>query len=206
VGVAVAGGLLVRPSRDLEENERAAIDKALAECADEARSEIMLKYFGRGPTREECEEVVGTDRRGQPITRAMQLGVEQHEVALRCAAEKLSKLKPGGDSLSPRYSYDPGTRRTEYIPREIVEELLRQGRGEELRGTLEPDIVIHEEDPRRVQDAYDFKFPCMSTGKRSPWRQYPKGHPHGGKDQGELYQQALRVNPARVQPHLGVSR
>ncbi len=206
VGAAVAGGLLVRPSRELEENERAAIDQALAECADNARSEVMLKYFNRGPTREECEEVVGTDRNGQPITRAMQLGVEQHEVALRCAAEKLSKLRPGGFTLTPRYRFDPRTGKTEYIPREVVEELLRQGRGEELRGTLEPDLVIHEENPRRVQDAYDFKFPCMNTSNRSSWRNYPKGHPYSGRSQGEMYGEALGVKPGLVQPHLGVGR
>jgi hypothetical protein len=164
----------------------------------------MLKYFNRGPTREECEEVVGMDRRGQPITRAMQLGVEQHEVALRCAEELLSKLRPSGFSISPRYRYDPKTGKTEYIPREIVEELLRQGRSDELKGTLEPDIVISEESPRRVQAVYDFKFPCVNTGDRSPWRKYPKGHPHEGYDQGEMYERALRTEPARVQPRVGV--
>ena len=98
VGAAAAGGLLVRPSRDLEENERAAIEKALAECADEAR------------------------------------------------------------------------------------------RSEELRGTLEPDLVIFEESPRRVQAVYDYKFPCKNTDQPSScWR-------------------ALRVRPARVQPHVGVIR
>src|ERR1044072_4353793 len=63
VGAAVAGGFLVRPSRELEDDERAAIDRVLADCADTARSEVMLKYFKDGrPTREECEEVVGVDR------------------------------------------------------------------------------------------------------------------------------------------------
>lgn len=207
VGVAVMGGVLIQRGRALEEEETAAIDDALEECADDARSEVMLKYFENGrPTREECEEVVGTDRRGQPITRAMQLGLEQHELALRCAEERLSKIKPGGFILSPRYRHDPSTGKTEYLPREVVEELLRRGRGEELRGTLEPDIVIHEGDPRRVQDAYDFKFPCMNTGSRTPWRLYPQGHPHSGRHQGEMYTEALGVRPARVQPHLGVGR
>jgi hypothetical protein len=207
VGAAAAGGLLIRPSRDLEENERAAIDKVLAECADDARSEVMLKYFKDGrPTREECEEVVGTDRRGQPITRAMQLGVEQHEVALRCAAEKLNKLRPGGFTLTPRYRFDLKTGKTEFIPPEGVEQLLRQGRSEELRGTLEPDLVIHEGDPRRVQDTYDFKFPCMNTGNPSPWRKYPEGHPYEMRNQGDIYQEALGRSPARVQPRLGVYR
>jgi hypothetical protein len=136
----------------------------------------------------------------------MQLGREQHELALRCAAEKLSKLKPGGYSLTPRYRYDSDTGRTEFIPREVVEELLRQGRGDELRGTLEPDIVISKESPRHVQAVYDFKFPCRNTDQPSPWREYPEGHPHAGENQGDLYWNALRVKPARVQPHVGVIR
>jgi len=208
VGVAAAGGLLVRPSRDLEEEETAVIDKALEECADQARADVMLKYFKDGrPTREQCDEVVGTDRRGQPITRAMQLGIEQHKVALQCAEAQLSQVrKPGCFILSPRYRYDSGTGRADYIPHEVVEELLRQGRGEELKGTLEPDIVICEQDPRRVQDVYDFKFPCVNTSNRSQWRPYPREHPHGGKTQGEMYEKALRVKPALVQPHLGVHR
>jgi hypothetical protein len=206
-GAAVMGGVLVQRGRDLEEEERAAIDNALAECADEARSEIMLKYFENGrPTREECDEVMGTDRRGQPITRAMQLGLEQHEVALRCVEEKLSKIKPEGFILSPRYRHDPSTGRTEYLPREVVEELLRQGRGEELRGTLEPDLVIHEENLRRIQSVYDFKFPCMNTDRRLPWREYPEGHPYGGRNQGDLYKDALGPVPKRVQPRVGVSQ
>lgn len=156
VGAAIGGGLLVRPSRDLEVEETAAIDTVLAECADRARADVMLKHFKDGrPTREQCDEVVGTDRRGQSITRAMQLGIEQHEVALQCAADQLSKVRPGCFSFSPRYRYDESTGKTEYIPREFVEELLRQGRGGELKGTLEPDIVICEGDPRRVQDVYE---------------------------------------------------
>lgn len=207
VGTAAAGGLLIQPDAELDDETTAAIGTALAQCADEARSEVMLKHFKDGrPTREECEEVVDVDRKGQHITRAMQLGVEQHEVALRCAAEKLSKLKPGGFSLTPRYRFNPRTGTTEYIPPEVVEELLRQGRGDELKGTLEPDIVIHDGSPRRVQDVYDYKFPCVNTDRRLPWREYPEGHPSGGRNQGDVYLKALGRPPARVQPRVGVYR
>jgi hypothetical protein len=92
------------------------------------------------------------------------------------------------------------------MPREEVEALLSQGRSAELRGTIEPDIVIHEGQPHRVQDVYDYKFPCVNSPKRSGWRRYPAGTPHGGKNQGEVYQQALGGSPARVQPHFGVYR
>lgn len=144
-----------------------------------------------------------TDRRGQPITRAMKLGVEQHEIALQCAGDQLGKVRPGCFILSPRYRYDPSTGRTEYLPREQVDELLRQGRSQELRGTLEPDIVICEQDLRRVQGVYDFKFPCVNTSNRVPWRKYPEGHPYGTRNQGDMYQEAFGVKPRRVQPHLG---
>jgi hypothetical protein len=166
----------------------------------------MLKHFGRSPTREECNEVVGTDSQGQPITRAMQLGVEQHTLALQWAEKKLQELKPGGFSIQPRYRVDPETGKAEYLPREVVETLLRQGRSAQLRGTIEPDIVIHEGQPHRVQDSYDYKFPCANTSRTLDWRKYPAESPHGGKRQGKVYQKALGRQPARVQPHLGVTR
>jgi hypothetical protein len=176
VGVAAIGGLVVQSGWEMDEELTAAIDKALAECADDARSEMILKYFkSRWPTREDCNEVVGMNRRGEPITRAMQLGVEQHELALQCAEEKLSKLKPGGFILSPRYRYNPTTEQTQYIPPEVVKELVAQGRSEELKGTIEPDLVIHEGDACRVQAVYDFKFPCVNTDREVPWRHYPEG-------------------------------
>lgn len=203
---SVVGAAVIQAGHSLDAELRARIDAALAECADAARSEVMLKHFGRSPTREECKEVVGTDSKGQPITRAMQLGLEQHALALQCAEKQLQELKPGGFSIQPRYRVDPETGKAEYLPREVVETLLRQGRSAELRGTIEPDIVIHEGQPHRVQDIYDYKFPCATSSKRSDWRTYPEGNPHAGKPQGEVYQKALGGEPARVQPHLGVYR
>jgi hypothetical protein len=149
LATSVVGAAVIQAGHSLDAELRTRIDAALAECADAARSEVMLKHFGRSPTREECKEVVGT---------------------------------------------------------EVVETLLRQGRSAELRGTIEPDIVIHEGQPHRVQDIYDYKFPCAPSSKRSDWRTYPEGNPHAGKSQGEVYQKALGGEPARVQPHLGVYR
>jgi hypothetical protein len=81
-----------------------------------------------------------------------------------------------------------------------------QGRGAELRGTIEPDVVIHEGNPHHVQATYDYKFPCMNTGAWSRWRKYPEGPPHYGKKQGQLYEEAFGVKPVLVQPRVGVSR
>jgi hypothetical protein len=205
---AVAGGqAVIDASESLDSELWERIDKALAECANAARSEVMFKHFkGRRPTHEDCDEEVGRDSRGEPITRAMQLGVEQHQVALKCAEERLRELKPGGFSLSPRYRYDPDTGKAAHIPREVVKELLRQGRGSELRGTLEPDIVLHAGAPHQVQAVYDYKFPCVNTDRWSSWREYREGHAHVGSNQRDLYRGALKVEPAMVQPHLGVNR
>ncbi|ADO67856.1 conserved uncharacterized protein [Stigmatella aurantiaca DW4/3-1] len=207
VSMAIAGGALIQPSRHLDDELRRHIEKSLSECADEARSQAMLQHFKtRGPTQQECEEEIGKDSQGRTITRAMQLGLEQHKIAMDCTARILDKLSPGGFSIQPRYRYDPQTRTTEYLPDEVVKKLLKQGRGTELRGTLEPDIVIHEADARRVQAVYDYKFPCVSTDKRSRWREYPDGHPYEGRHQGSMYKQALGVDPAMVQPRIGVFR
>jgi hypothetical protein len=190
----------------LDASLEARIRKALAECADAARSDVILKHFkNRGPTHEECDEEVAKDHRGEPITRAMQLGVEQHQIALECTQQQLEQLKPGGFTLKPRYRYNPRTGRTEYIPADEVKTLLRQGRSAELRGTLEPDIVVHTGDPRQVQSVYDFKFPCVNGGEPA-WRKYPEGHAHQYRNQGELYTEALGVVPLRVIPRRGVIR
>lgn len=204
-GAAAGAQAVIDASKSLAPELLERINEALAECADMARAEVMLKHFaGRGPTAQECNEQVDQDSRGEPITRAMKLGVEQHRVASQCAEEKLRELKPDGFSLSPRYRYDPATEKAEYIPREAVRDLLKQGRSAELKGTLEPDIVIHAGSPHQVQAVYDYKFPCVNTDRKSPWRDYPKGHVHSGGNQRELYEQALKVTPLRVQPHLGV--
>lgn len=138
--------------------------KDSATQASVSRPQLAMPQVGEKmpvvpPLREECNEQVGEDSRGEPITRAMQLGVEQHQVALQCAEKWLRELKPRGFSLSPRYRYDSTTGKAEHIPRETVNELLKQGRSAELRGTLEPDVVIHRGAPHQVQAVYDFKFP-----------------------------------------------
>ncbi|MFL5347844.1 MAG: hypothetical protein ACJ8AT_23895 [Hyalangium sp.] len=181
------------------------IRQALTECANTARLDVMYRHFQRSPTREECLEVVEHDAQGQPVTRAMLLGREQHKVALECVEQRLRQLKPGGFTLSPRYRYNPSTGETQFIPPEEVQALLAQGRGVELRGTLEPDLVINlPGNPLQVQLVFDFKFPCVNTGEHSRWRTYPKGHPYANLSQGRLYADALGVQPLLVQPHFGV--
>lgn len=187
---------------------RPSVDKALAECADQARSEVLLRRTGgRSPTDDECNEQVSVDRQGNPVTRAMQWGQEMHASAFKCAEKKLSALRPGGYSIEPRYRYDSKTGQTTYLSPEEVEALLRQGRGGELLGTLVPDIVIHNGTPLLVMEVYDFKFPCRNTDDIPLWRRYKQG-PYAPRSQGDIYKEALRLmgKAARVVPRQGVIR
>jgi hypothetical protein len=203
--VAAAAMTASATLRVLDAATRALVEKALKECADEARSVVLLRhkqdFKGASPTEEECRNQV-VDVQGRRVTRAMQLGTEMHEVALSCAEEQLSKLRPGGFSREPRYRYDGG--RTTWLSPAEEASLRAQRRYSELEGSLSPDIVLHWGDPLQVQAVYDFKFPCVNIDKVPPWGEYPEGHPHQDFNQGQLYQRALGPVPARVVPRLGV--
>lgn len=180
-----------------------AVDQALKECADQARSEVLVPLFPRGgPTQEDCDEILPTrGPRGEPITRAMELGQKMHRAAFNCVEERLGKLIPGRFSIEQQYRFDPTTKKTTVVSAAEANELLRQWRGAELRGTIVPDVVIHTGSPRFPQAVYDFKFPCLNTDMRPDWRRYPDG-----RNQGQLYQDALGQPPAQVVPRLGVLR
>jgi hypothetical protein len=206
IGMATAAGSAV--ARLLEKSAENLIDKALAECADLARSEVLLRhrqsFAGLSPTREECNERV-KEATGRPVTRAMQLGTEMHQVALKCAKEKLGTLRPGGFSLEPRYRYDRKSGKTKQVSDEEAQALRESGNAGELRGTLVPDVVIHPGNPLHAQAIYDFKFQCVHTDDSPQWDRYPAGHPHQGLNQRQLYQEALGVTAKRVAPRTGVS-
>ncbi|HZI13772.1 MAG TPA: hypothetical protein VE153_25565 [Myxococcus sp.] len=105
----VTGSVMLRVLRP---EDQSVLEKALSECADEARSEVLLRQFqGRSPTAEECREEVEKDAKGNPVTRAMKLGTDMHTVALACAHKRLGALRPGGFSLEPRYRYNPKTQK-----------------------------------------------------------------------------------------------
>ncbi|HZH76646.1 MAG TPA: hypothetical protein VEY88_11470, partial [Archangium sp.] len=85
----------------------------------------------------------------------------------------------------------------------------------ELRGSLKPDVVLHTGDPSNVLAIYDFKFPCVTPREiqeLTGWSRYPKGHPHQGTTQEEMYNQLLGPNnisgqnAALVVPRWGVIR
>ncbi len=189
--------------------DRATIDQTLAECANLARSEVLLRHQGDfeepSPNADECNEPAKNARR-KGMTWAMQLGVEMHEEALKCAGERLGKLRPGRFSLEQRYRYDSREGRWKLVSREEERLLEETGNGGELLGSLQPDVVIHAGDPLAVQAVYDFKFPCVNSGRVPKWDDYPDDHPYSGSNQGEMYERVLGAKPLRVVPRLGVTK
>ncbi|WP_237077675.1 hypothetical protein [Myxococcus xanthus] len=190
--------------RLMKAEERDAIEDALARCAEDARSTVLLERFGgRNPTPEECREEAGRDAQGQQVTWAMKLGIEMHRMALDCARRELSKQRPGGFSVEPRYHRDPRTQTWETLSDKEVQALVQQGRGSELKGSLIPDVVIHAGSPNQALAVYDFKFPCLGDDP-SKWRVYPRGHPHAGRTQKFMYELAVGARAFRIIPRWGV--
>jgi len=207
---ASAGVALASAQRVLDAVTQARVEALLVECAEEALFQVLLRRMGgRNPTPVECHETVAMNARGEPVTRAMQLGQEMHQLARACAHEKLGELLPGHFSLEQRYRYDRQTGQTTLVTPEEEAALLRRGLARELVGTLKPDVVIHRGNPLLAQAVYDFKFPCVSRrGDRdTSWRKYPEGHPYDGYTQKEMYQQVLRLMAEqvwRILPRWGV--
>ncbi|RKH14469.1 hypothetical protein D7Y13_15975 [Corallococcus praedator] len=203
--VGTAGGSAVAAAKLLDEAQLEQVSEALKECADKARTEVILEHFGtRSPTREECLEV-GTDKKRKTLTRAMILGEEMHRVALSCAAEKLNELRPGEFSLEPTYQYDLESEETTWLSPDQVDGIRRDGNFFDLKGSLVPDVVLHEGHPMKIQAAFDFKFPCIDISDWPKWRDYPRGHPYEGSSQRDMYIKAFRTRSVfRVSPWLGV--
>ncbi|HEX8434693.1 hypothetical protein [Archangium sp.] len=183
----------------------AQLDKVMEECVELAEQTVDR----RRPTWEildasRCKQEVGTDARGKPVTRAMQLGNEKHEEAFQCVEEKLGELIPGHYSLEQRYRYDRKTGKLELVSQGEEQQLMRQGRQRELLGTIQPDVVIHSGDPLQVRAVYDFKFPCI-PGSPPTWTVY-KRPPYQDLSQGAVYQDAFKAPTARVAPGKGVIR
>lgn len=183
---------------------RSDIEQVLVECVEWANTEINRQRFGgKSPSREQCrEELPGTDPCGKKVTRAMQLGTEKHALARQCTETKLGTLIPGRFSLEQRYRYDSQkTGQKQLVSREEERALRQQGCGDELEGTIVPDVVIHSGNPLEVLAIYDFKFPCPITN-RPRWNPSPRA----GSTQGDVYLEFLGVEPNLVTPIRGIIR
>jgi hypothetical protein len=205
--VAEAGATLASMAAAVYSEDKAQqgrIAEAILECVKDADFQLNERYFGGNPSREQCAEVVERDARGNPVTRAMLLGREKHSLALQCIQQKLHEVRPGGFSLDQRYRENKATGRWEPLSKNQVEALLRAG-GDGLVGTIVPDVVIHTGNVAEVLDVFDLKFPCPGTNPAT-WHSYPEGHPYGTMNQGQVYEKAFGINPARVSPRIDIRR
>jgi hypothetical protein len=205
VGTAVASVAAVAAT--LDDATKRSIKSTLEQCADLARTQVLLSHAGtfEGPVPKasECKKMT-LDAKGRSVTWAMRLGLEMHEVAMKCADEKLREMGLRF-SLKQRYRFNRDTGERSLISPAEKDALLRQG-GEALKGTLEPDVVIHDGDPLQVRAVYDFKFKCVNFDEYPEWRRYPPGHRYEGELQGDIYKEAFGPEVHPIGPREGVFR
>jgi hypothetical protein len=201
--------------RLLEAADVARIERTLVQCAKDAHFQVNEEELGPGriPTKAQCDEVVRWEgeNKDRKVTRAMDLGEKKHKKALQCVKDALGKLYPENVTVEPlsQYVKDSSTGQWRWLAPEQVAQWIREGLMSLLRGTLIPDVVLHASgNPNKVQRVYDFKFPCVPTRRQQPaWREYPKGHPHFPKNQGQMYDELGGLyDPAMVTPQLGILR
>lgn len=135
------------------------IEDVLMKCARLAEDEINRLHLGGRKTRkEECDKEVEKKPDGSTVTQAMRWGIEKHRIARACVEKHLGQRIPGFFGLERRYRYDHSTGQKSLVNKEEIDRLMQRGKGNDLIGTLEPDVVIPSGDPLRPWAVYDFKF------------------------------------------------
>ena len=141
----------------LDEAQVAHVEQVLIQCAREADFQVNQREYPKegSPSDKECNRVVGSDSRGNPVRRAMELGVMRHEAAFACVERELGQEFSGHLTREPRYARS------------------QSGEGytltQDSAGSLVPDIVIHWVDnANMIHRLYDFFFPCTARSKSDP--------------------------------------
>jgi hypothetical protein len=141
----------------LDEAEVARVEKVLVQCAKEADYQVNQREYPKEgyPSDTECNRVIGYDKDGEKVTRAMELGTMKHDSAFSCVERELGRELSDHLTREPRYGKKP--------PGE--EYALTDKR----TGSLVPDIVLHlVRDANKIQFLYDFLFPCTAKSKSDP--------------------------------------
>lgn len=198
-------GVLIQGDDEALDELQDELDQIMEECVDRAEQTINRRRLGRKSlTAAECNEVVDRDANGAPVTRAMELGNEKHMESFKCIEEKLGGLIPQHLLIEQRYRFDRARRRVKPMSKKEVERLVRLGQKGELKGSVEPDVVIHSGNPAQARFVYEFKFPC-TEGASTSWTTYSRG-PYKGLTQQLVYWDAFGVKPSLVKPGKGVLR
>lgn len=188
------------------DNAVGELEERLVECARLAERQGNARFFGsRPPTREECGEEVEQDGCSKPITRAMQLGIQKHVLALQCAREVLEQQWPASFSIEQRYRFYQHAPFLETVSPEEEARLIAQGCTRELWRTLKPDLVLHVgHNLMKAVLTLDFKFPCPDSNEPR-WTPYGENSAYAGKKQGDLYKEALGGEAMIISPRRGVT-
>lgn len=198
-------GVLLHGDDDDLDDLQDELDEFMQECAERAEQTVNRRQLmERILSSAECNEVVGRDKNGKPVTRAMELGKEKHKEAFKCIEEALGGLIPGHLLIEQRYRVDKKRWRIKPLSKEEVDRLVRAGRKKELKGTVEPDVVVHSGEPTQARFVYEFKFPCVQ-GSSTTWTTYLRG-PYAGSTQELVYWNAFGVRPSLVIPRKGIKR
>jgi hypothetical protein len=176
----------------LDEAEVARVEDVLVRCAKEADVQVNEREYGQGkyPSDTECERVVGKNKHGEALTRAMQLGTMKHELAFACLERELGQEFSDHLTREPRYGKKPPGE--QYV-------LTEEG-----TGSLLPDVVLHlVRDANKIQFVYDFFFPCTAKS-----RSYPLGREARNllAKQNKYTPLGGNKKPALVTRQLGISR
>jgi hypothetical protein len=207
VATGVAAAVAMQPrinsaehrGSELAADLRLRVEKAIEQCVRRADREVNDYHFnGRSPSRELCQQL----KVGEQTTWAAYLGLFKHEQAWPCLHEALDKLIPGRYRLHPRFRLDSQTSNWEFLDEQSVKKIVAEQGWKGLTGSIEPDIILMDAEGF-IAHVYDLKFPCPESNPAA-WSWY-KGH-REGRNQGDLYKEALRITPLLVSPRQGVMR
>ncbi len=192
-------GSAERRGVELATDLRSDVEAAILKCVRRVERQANDQHFdGESPSREQCAEL---KREGQ--TWAMYLGSFKHNLAWDCLHEALKQLLPCRYLFEPRFQFNEGTGRWEFLTREMVNQIVSQQGWKGLEGTIAPDIVIMDAHGVIIH-VYDMKFPCPETNL-ARWETYRNGA-WLGSTQGGLYLDALYAEPTLISPREGVKR
>lgn len=199
-GQSVRIGSAEQRGVELAADLRKKVEKEIVRCARQADQKVNAYHFkGKSPTWEQCQEI----KLGERTTWAAYLGLFKHEESWQCLREALDKLLPQKNYwLRPRFYVDPQTETWKHMDENMMSQILSKDGWSGLRGTIEPDIVILDENGFIIH-VYDLKFPCPETNV-AKWERYGEGERWHYWSQGELYKKALGVTPRLVSPREGV--
>jgi hypothetical protein len=175
------------------------VEKAIARCVRQADQQVNNYHFnGKSPSLELCQQV----KVGERTTWAVYLGLLKHEQAWPCLREALDKLLPRKNyRLHPRFYVNPQTGEWEHMTENLMSQIVTQEGWSGLKGTIEPDIILLDENGFVIH-VYDLKFPCPESNG-THWDFYRDGRWRDWS-QGEVYEVALQVTPRLVSPRQGV--